>query len=376
MPDRQLRSVQILRGLAAFGVVLAHLVAVERKYLPGAALTPPGLESAACGVDLFFVISGFIMTSITTGRPRQPGDGPRFLLRRFTRIYPLYWVYFALILPVFLLHPDMVNSSHGRPDLLTSFFLFPDVHLPLLLVAWTLSFELYFYLVYACVFSFLDGWRTAAALLVWGAAVAAGNVLLHPTAQQPVLHLLCSPLNLEFIAGCFVARLGPPARRSVSIGCIAAAVVVAGAGALQFGAAPVLQPDLAWTRILVYGTAASLLLLGALGLESTARRVPSLFVHIGDSSYSLYLSHILVLAAVGLAWHRVLGSHAGPLNHVAMLAACAMAALVWGWISFVAIEQPLLGLSRRVLHRFEAPGRARVAAAANGSIALRETPVR
>ena len=109
MVERQLRSVQILRGIAAMGVVLTHMVAVERKYLPGIPLTPHGLEIGAGGVDLFFVISGFIMTSITIGRPRRPGDSRRFLLRRFTRIYPL-------VLAVFRADPAAVpaGSAHGE----------------------------------------------------------------------------------------------------------------------------------------------------------------------------------------------------------------------------------------------------------------------
>lgn len=366
MIDRQLRSIQILRGLAAFSVVLAHLVAVERKYLPGMPLTPSGLESGAAGVDLFFVISGFIMTSITMGRPRRPGDGRRFLLRRFTRIYPLYWVYFALILPLFLLHPDMVNSSHGRPNLLTSFFLFPDVHLPLLLVAWTLSFELYFYLVYACVFSFLQGWRSNLALLAWGGTIAAANLLLHPTEAQPVLHLVCSPLNLEFIAGCFVARMAGRIGRTASAGCLLAGIAIMLIGTLQFGAAPVMFPSLAWVRVAVYGVGAALMVLGAVGLEAVARRAPQVFVAIGDSSYSLYLSHILTLGAVGFLWQHLL-ARPGMLNHVAMVTTCIVAALVWGWISYAFIEQPLLALSRRGLRRVEARLEPRAAPAPAGS---------
>lgn len=353
MADRQLRSVQILRGIAATGVVLTHLVAVERKYLPGIPLTPHGLEIGGGGVDLFFVISGFIMTSITIGRPRRPGDSRRFLLRRFTRIYPLYWLYFALLLPVVLLDPHMVNSSHGRPDLLTSFFLLPSPHLPLLMVAWTLSFELYFYLVYACLFRWLDRGQDAVALLGWGAAVAAGNVLLHPTMQQPVLHLLFDPLNLEFIAGCFVGRLAGGIGRITASLCLVAALVVICAGGMYFGPAPVLDPQLAWTRVLIYGTGATLLLIGALGWESATRFAPRALVGLGDASYSLYLSHLLVLGAVGWLWHRLLAGPGTP-DHVALLMVCFTAALAWSWISYTVAERPLLSASRQMMRVVEA----------------------
>lgn len=364
MADRQLRSVQILRGVAATGVVLTHLVSVERKYLPGIPLTSHGLEIGAGGVDLFFVISGFIMTSITIGRDRRPGDTRRFLLRRFTRIYPLYWVYFALVLPLFLLDPHMVNSSHGRPNPFTSFFLLPDRHLPLLMVAWTLSFELYFYLVYACIFRWLDRQQSAVALLVWGALVAAGNVILRPTTQEPVLHLLFNPLNLEFIAGCFVARFAAHTSRATASVCLLAAVAVIWFGAMRFGPAPVLDPHLAWTRVLIYGTGAVLLLIGALGWEAETRFLPRIFAEVGDASYSLYLSHILVLGAIGWLWHRLLAG-AGAADHFVFLALCVAAALVWSWISYMLIELPLLSASRRMMRMLDArvlPHRAGVAA--------------
>src|SRR6185437_14356673 len=100
------------------------------------------------------------------------------------------------------------------------------------------------------------------------------------------------------------------------------------AGAVLVGSAPVMQPELAWTRALVFGTAATLLLAGAVGWESATRHAPRLAVAIGDASYSLYLAHVLVIGAVGFIWQRFL---AGPslANHVLMVVTCVLAAVVW-----------------------------------------------
>lgn len=105
--------------------------------------------------------------------------------------------------------------------------------------------------------------------------------------------------------------------------------------------------------MLVYGTGATLLLIGALGWESAMRFAPRVLVGLGDASYSLYLSHILVLSAIGLLWHRLL---VGPstLNHLALLALCFVAALAWSGISYVVAERPLMTASRRVLRLLDA----------------------
>lgn len=363
MVDRQLHSVQILRGVAAFAVVLAHLVMVERKHLPGDPVTTEHLELGASGVDLFFVISGFIMTAMTLGRPPRPGDGWRFLVRRFTRIYPLYWFYLLLLLPVFITRPAAPDDGQGGPNLLSSFLLLPDEN-QLLIVAWTLSFELYFYLVFTATFQFMHGWRGVAVLTAWGLVVAAGNLLLRPGSDAPLLSLLFSPLNLEFIAGCFIARLAAGVNRWAGTACLLAAGAVFCAGAYTFGTAPLTTPELAWTRVLVFGTAASLLLIGALGWERATRRAPGVFVKVGDASYSLYLSHLLTLGAVGWIWESVIGAP-DTLHRMAMVAVAVTAALVWGWISFVVLERPLLALSREALRRIE-PARRRDTRASAG----------
>jgi peptidoglycan/LPS O-acetylase OafA/YrhL len=373
MVQRQLRAVQILRGVAALGVVFAHLVAVERKYLPGTPLTPPGLEVGAAGVDLFFVISGFIMTTLTLGRPRAPGDTRRFLFRRVTRIYPLYWIYFALILPLFLLHPEMVNSHHGRPDLLTSFLLIPDRHLPLLIVAWTLSYELYFYLVFAAIYRFLDERQAVFGLLAWAAVVTLGNLALSGGSDDPVLHVAFNPLTLEFIAGCFVARLIPRAGRLASTLCLAGGLAVFLAGAFTVGSAPTMQPELAWTRAAVFGVAAALLLAGAVGWESATRHAPRLSVDIGDASYSLYLAHVLVIGAVGWLWQHALGSPS-LANHLLMVGACVVAAVVWSRLSFRFAERPLIAMSRHALERLESGFGSRTAGLAMAAVRLRHRP--
>ena len=95
------------------------------------------------GVDLYFALSGFIITMMCLGRFQRRGEATRFLKRRFLRIYPTYWVWCAAVLAVFVVQPNVVNSGHGPPDVLRSILLLPQRNLPLLLVAWTLVYEVF-----------------------------------------------------------------------------------------------------------------------------------------------------------------------------------------------------------------------------------------
>ncbi len=93
----KLAGIQCLRAVAALLVVFYHLQLFEQK-LPGEQVMPSQMESGMAGVDLFFVISGFIVTTISLGKFASPGYALRFLRLRFFRIYPTYWVYFLGLL--------------------------------------------------------------------------------------------------------------------------------------------------------------------------------------------------------------------------------------------------------------------------------------
>src|SRR3954452_23310572 len=97
---RQWTVIQALRAAAAIGVVVSHLTSFEAKYVPGPAILPRAADLCGLGVDLFFVISGFIIATVSLGQFGQPGAWRRFLGHRFLRIYPIYWFYCLLVLPV------------------------------------------------------------------------------------------------------------------------------------------------------------------------------------------------------------------------------------------------------------------------------------
>ena len=198
----QLRTIQVARGVAANLVVFSHLFFVESKYTVGGVL-PPFTLYGISGVDLFFVLSGFIMVAVA-GRDIGPIE---FLWRRATRIYPTYWLVSLAVLAVAIVAPTIVNSSIQVPiSLWRSFLLIPDRTLPLLAVGWTLVHEMYFYLVFAIILALRI--PILAGLIGWGVIVLV-IVATFPDqiANSPVLRLATSPLTAEFMMGAAVGLL-------------------------------------------------------------------------------------------------------------------------------------------------------------------------
>ena len=177
-----LKNIQLLRALAANGVVLAHLYVVEQKYGQGMIVLPASAQMGAMGVDLFFVISGFIMALLVRGATWR-----KFLVDRVTRIVPAYWFYTTLVLILSLLYPSFVNSSvEGQPSILRSYFLLPDSTGPLLAVGWTLIHEMYFYLACAMILFALTRWCGSFGpwLLGWGLVVVGLNLFFFQIANK------------------------------------------------------------------------------------------------------------------------------------------------------------------------------------------------
>jgi exopolysaccharide production protein ExoZ len=364
--DRRLMGVQALRGLAACGVVLCHMAPFETKYLAGASVVPAACQYGMAGVDMYFVLSGFIITAMCAGRFRRRGEAGRFLKRRFLRIYPTYWVWAAAVLAVFLIHPGMVNSSHGRPDILQSVLLLPQQNLPLLLVAWTLVYEVFFYVVFAAALHWLRESYLPGALAVWAAIVVVGQLLLTPTNAQPWLHMFVSPLLLEFIMGCAVALYVDRCNKTAAI--LSLTLGTAGFVAGTFVLLMLVGPfPYGWGRVLVYGTASALVIAGLVALERQGGRWNSRpLARLGDASYSLYLSHVPVIAVTGLIWRHLLDTQSAvmraPVMHVVVLACTFAVAVAGGIASFHLIEAPLLRILRDRPIRFVLPRPAALAA--------------
>jgi exopolysaccharide production protein ExoZ len=340
-------SIQVCRGLAAFVVILAHLSEFSDRYLKLRGVE--GLRLGDIGVDLFFVISGVVISLVTVGKFGSPRNALVFAYHRFSRIYPVFWVYFALVAALYLRNPSVVNAlAGGRPDFFWGFWLMPSLGHPLLISqAWTLTHEVCFYavicLLMLAVPERIAGW----CLLAWGVLMASTKVFSLNSAN-PVWGLLAFPLNFEFLSGCLLFHVYRRTSLHPRVGKILLASsllwlgMVTWWGVWAHGTAHWAELD-HWTRAWLWGPFAFLFVWGALELERhSTRLIAKFFEDLGNWSYSIYLSHVLVIHAIGRPIARVLPHTWFTLLIIAALSVPASIAV--GALSYRFIERPLMAI--------------------------------
>lgn len=334
---------QALRAVAALIVVGAHICApngtLDEITGSAGAWSPLGVVGTL-GVDLFFVVSGFMM--VTTTRSYEPGarSAGIFALRRIARLYPPYLTVTLAAYAVWLWAPGMLNGSQTvKPDPVASFLLLPQAGLPLVLVTWTLVYDVFFYAVFAVSLLLGRPWLRAAIFGAWGVFVLAAQAF-PPVSPGPWLAVATSPLALHFLIGIAVAYatqvpVGRPGLVLVAgTGVAVVAVLVAHA---TWGSAADDHHQL-W-RALVLGAAMAAVVWGAVGVEFSGWTAPGWLVALGGWSYSLFLAHIAALKAVEFAL-QPLGLPDLLVTQAFVLAGAVVASLAAGYALHRVVERP------------------------------------
>lgn len=339
----KLSNIQSLRGLAALLVVFTHLPSIEVKH-GGDQLLPAFTRFGISGVDLFFVISGFIMVYVTWGQTRNISNSLKFLFARVTRIYPIYWVIALLVLGVWLVRPSLINVDPSETSFVKSFLLWPDQTLPMLKVAWTLIHELYFYFVFAVIL-LLPKRAMMPALTGWIVIVVLGNLSLSGNIL-PELALISHPLSVEFffgaVAGWFYKKYG--AIGGWPILGVGVFLFITGIYYLSTAFSATMFPS-NWERLLYFGFPAVMIVYGLASIEARGFQLPRWSSKLGDWSYSLYLSHILTLSALGLFWRPF--ARDGYLDNGVAIIVMLIGSIVVAAIFWYVFEKPALSFFKR-----------------------------
>ena len=334
-------TIQALRAIAALLVVAYHVFDMWGLRVDSAA---PGVSwtNGAAGVDIFFIISGFVMVASSRRLASQPSAWRTFIRHRIVRIVPLYWLLTTVKLVLVFLFADLALRSALDADYIArSYLFFPVVdgagHFrPLLPVGWTLTYEFLFYLFFALALALrVDVLR----VLVPGLGLLVVTALLR-TESWPAWTILFNTIVIEFIFGVVLAKL---ILRGWQLPAGAAAGLVV-AGFVLILAVPEGSENL---RALTWGLPALALVAGAVCLEKhLAGAIPRWLLGLGDASYSIYLTHGFVVPVIGLV---VFFFHWTALPAEALtILACLVASSIVGWIVYMVVERPImLAVKRR-----------------------------
>jgi len=344
----RLNNIQALRGIAALLVVFAHLPPMEVKH-GGDMILPAFFRFGISGVDLFFVISGFIMVYVTWHAQRSARNSLTFLFARVSRIYPIYWLISGAIFIAWLFKPALMTFDPAQTNIVKSFLLWPDQTYPMLKVAWTLIHEMYFYLVFALIL-LLPRRFLMPALGLWALAVISGNHLGFSKVSLEAA-LIFHPLTLEFFMGTLAgwlfmrsaSKVSPPNtsfRLSGQLCTIIGAVMFIGSITyltLTLDANKLLTN---WSRVWYFGLPAAFIIYGLSALERTGTTLPKWSSTFGDWSYSLYLSHILTLSVLGYMWRPF--AQSGPIDNIIALSILLIGTITVAAILWYMFERPML----------------------------------
>jgi peptidoglycan/LPS O-acetylase OafA/YrhL len=338
-----LHNLQALRGVACLAVVVYHVAQAEAGYGLGFNPVKPARWLGYAGVDLFFVLSGFIITTTSLADLGRPRELSRYLFRRVWRIYPTYWAAVA-VCAALLAVADAVTFG---PEPLSDLLLLPKDELPRVVpVAWTLRYEMMFYLAFALLF-LLPARAAVPALAGWASTVIVVGLAGY-SPPTPAGRMAVSPFVLEFMAGCLLAwcpaRFG--GRQTAALVLIAVAWLAVGS-LIAYRPDPNWLPTAAWPRVLVFGPPAALVVLAAVGRERAGGRIRWRWLTaVGDASYSIYLTHSAAMVAVVVLTQDLGWSH-HRAQHLVWIALMLAAGVLPGLVLYRLAERPLLNLVKR-----------------------------
>ncbi len=346
VPPTRLEAIQIGRAIAALMVVGVHSVdAARRGGLGDLADTWPALAViGSSGVDLFFVISGFVMAHVIAGSGAAPGICD-FLGRRIERIVPLF-----LLVSVAFILVDPFGEPFAWQSIAYSATILPvfdgqGYHAPVLFVGWTLGFEFAFYALVAIALSGAAhaAPRRAVWRLLWLTIGAALVGLIIQPGWAP-LRLIANPLQAEFALGVGLWLLfdaGSLPRWAGVTTIVGVAVLLS---EVAFGVGVPMSAHFSEAvsgisgpaRLIDWGLPWALVLAGLIG-RTPSGAVARLLCRIGDSSYSLYLTHVFAMAMA--VWLAGADGFRQPVIFVGLAVGFALAL---GFAVHRYIERPLI----------------------------------
>lgn len=341
----KMQSIQLLRALAVVAVIISH-ISHELKNLLANKLTTfdDKLFPGDFGVDLFFVISGFIMLYTTQNSFGRAGETYSFLRRRVLRIVPFYWIATTLMIIAVMMFPGSVNTATSDIwQWITSYFFIPYAResdgliRPVLGIGWSLQYEMLFYAIFAIGLF----WKRAIGLVFIVAApfviIAIGYFF---DLQGSLWSFLRHPMTTEFSIGVMIGYLYIKGFRVPKI--VGWAILVA--AMIILALLPGFNETIEYYRHVYYGLPAAMILAWAvLARDHDTFSVHKFFLEIGETSYATYLTHPFVVGIVSMMakYTGFLDSFSATSIILNFSIVVLVGSLIVGYVSHYILDLPL-----------------------------------
>ena len=349
-PIYRIEPLQALRGLAAFLILAKHAL-YEIDTISPIVFNYGNYDNYVIGIDIFFVLSGFIMVYTSWGKSGLEAS-KTFMLRRIMRIVPIYWFYTILFALIALYLPQVLgNAEFLVSDFFKSLFFIPYINSvgdmqPLLAVGWTLNYEMFFYIVFA-VCLVLPVRLSLIALSVFLMALVLTDFF---GMEGNLADFYSRPIVLEFLIGSLIGYLYMKQVRLPAwffwVGCVFTLVSIIA----------LLYTDTLIELGVDYNKAnISMIIVALLVLPKKAAtyKLPKWSVVLGDASYSVYLSHPFSIGAVTQSF--LLMGWVNVVHPWIIFALSVFVSLVGGVIAYYALEKPLLSVTKGLIKKEQKP---------------------
>lgn len=345
----EIESLQSLRAVAAILVLLFHMTLLMQ--MVGYPYANNYFMFGNAGVDIFFVLSGFIIY-YTSIHKKDTLTSKEFLFKRFLRIFPIYWIATIATLMIFLVGKKIFNvapqnveyftcgyiQEGGIKSFLKSLLLLPN-QCPIVIVSWTLRFEIIFYVLFG-LFFFYKPRLLFLVLFLWVAFCLINTFYIH------IQFGLFNPIVSEFLFGCIIAAifLKFPSKYW-------ALLIILGASffliSVFFAIKNTIIGNNPQLSIIVFGVPAAIIIYGFAHIRSNNYY---LLNYLGDASYSIYLFHFPILAAIIKTFMMLsIDNYLGNVFGASLV--CLITLSICCFI-YKYIENPLLSYSRKKIQKF------------------------
>ena len=298
IPKRNLKLIQLLRGIASLLVVLMHATG-NLKEIAGGNLLGGFFSFGGAGVDIFFVLSGFIITYTSNIFSEKKSAFSLFLKRRFVRIFPVYWLVSTVFLAIHIALPAFYRTHYDLTvsNLFNTYFLLPG-HQMIGGVSWSLSYELFFYILFSMAFLIKQKTVIVLFLISYLSIIIIFSLSTHNLEwSNKWVSFFLSPMITEFFMGILAALVIPKLPKSFAL----PSLIIGSCTFIAFGiyfdiwAKPIFGY---FDRVVLFGIPSFFIITGMVKYElSRPVNLHSIFILMGQASYSLYLLHLPILAA-------------------------------------------------------------------------------